>query len=103
MDYSNGLLPCASPRHRRSRFDQGNFFRLLLIYRWPFMYFLILQFFKIIQWKLMPLDDLGILTTIKYYTQHGTKRDLESRMQVKIDWKQAILDAKSKTDREWGQ
>lgn len=67
------------------------------------MYFLVLQFLKIIKWKLMTLDDLGILTTIKYYTQHGTKKDLENRMHVKIDWKQAIHDAKLKTDKHLGR
>ena len=64
------------------------------------MYHLILQFLKIIQWKLLAQDDIGILQMIKYYTQHGTKKEMDSLMHIRVDWAQAILDAKKNTEND---
>lgn len=64
---------------------------------WKFLYNLILRFLLVNKDRIMESDDLGILEIVKHYTQHSTKfiSDKEIDMNVKIDWRLLILEAKS--------
>jgi len=73
----------------------GHFLRIFLRHGWQFLYSLITQFLLLIESPLLLLDDMDLLQSIKAYSHHGAKPEALHPFLHKIDWLQAILDAKA--------
>jgi hypothetical protein len=73
--------------------DTGHLFRLMLKQGWEFFYNLILQYLRILKPHITGLDEMGVLETLKHYTQHGSKCEDGKLSRIKIDWVQAMLDS----------